>query len=126
MEKRNFGIHITYGRNLTLKELSEVLNLINLSVNDYYRDNGINNFEIGRYAPSINGVKEGSIFFDIVIPIFETVCSEAITVETVVQYILSRLNKMETKKGHSPINLYFNINIGTNNTINMNVNDKNN
>ena len=123
MENQNFGVHITYDQKITLKELSEVLNLINLSINDYYREKGINNFQIGRLAPSVTGVKEGSIFFDIVIPVIETICSEAITVETIMAHILNRLNRPKQEKSRQT-HIYVTFNIGKGNTININVGEK--
>ena len=51
---------------LEVKELSELLYIINLSINDYYRDNGIAGGQLSHYAPTIKAVRQGSIILDIV------------------------------------------------------------
>ena len=89
MEKKNLGIHITYNEALTLKELSELLHLINLSVNDYYRDNGVSNQYIANFSPTIEKVKEGSIIFELLFPEFFD-----ITAQIIAEYIIPRLRTM--------------------------------
>ena len=61
--------HITYDEHLTIKELSEVLDVMNKSINDINRSNGIkNNAEIGkRFAPTVSNVENGSIIMDIIV-----------------------------------------------------------
>lgn len=56
-------IHIDYNESLTLKELSEVIDLINKAINDVNRENGIkNNATLGKeYAAEVTGVDSGSI-----------------------------------------------------------------
>ena len=43
MPKAPITIHIDYNETLTLKEFSEVLDLINKAINDVNRENGIKN-----------------------------------------------------------------------------------
>lgn len=63
LQKETITIHIDYNESLTLKELSEVLDLINKAINDVNRENGIkNNATLGReYAAEVAGVDSGSI-----------------------------------------------------------------
>ena len=62
-QKELITIHIDYNESLTLKELSEVLDLINKAINDVNRENGIkNNATLGKeYAAEVAGVDSGSI-----------------------------------------------------------------
>ena len=60
-------IHIDYNESLTLKELSKVLDLINLAINDVNRDKGIkNNAQLGNdRAAEVARVESGSIVLHI-------------------------------------------------------------
>lgn len=62
-QKEPITIHIDYNESLTLKELSEALDLINKAINDVNRKNGIkNNATLGKeYAAEVAGVDSGSI-----------------------------------------------------------------
>ena len=103
MEEKNFGIHIENDTNLTLKELLETLSVLNLSINDYYRDNGVSNYSIADLSPSIKKVKEGSVFLEIAIPIFT-----AITSTLLAEYIKSRFEKKKDKNNNEApiVNVY--------------------
>ena len=61
--KEQIKIHIKYNSPLTLRELVEVLNLTNKSINDVNRENGVkSNIVLSReYAPEVYGVESGSI-----------------------------------------------------------------
>ena len=61
-------IHIKYNESLTLKELSKVIYLINLAINDINRDNGIkDNAKLGKsFAAEVIGVDSGSIVLHII------------------------------------------------------------
>ena len=56
MQKEIITIHINYS-NIEVKELSELLYIINTSINSYYRENGISNSQVQLYAPTIQRVK---------------------------------------------------------------------
>lgn len=75
--KDSIAIHINYNKSLTLKELSELLDLINKAINDINRENGINNVTIGRnYAAEVKGVESGSIVLSIFINLVTSIsCS---------------------------------------------------
>ena len=103
MEEKNFSIHIENDTNLTLKELIETLSILNLSINDYYRDNGVSNYSIADFSPSIKKVKEGSVFLELAIPVFT-----AITSTLLVEYIKFRFEKKKEKNSNeaSIVNVY--------------------
>lgn len=67
VEKESVTLHIGYNESLTLKELSEILDLINKAINDINRENGIkDNAKIGKeYATEVTGVDSGSIVIHI-------------------------------------------------------------
>lgn len=64
MEREIITTHIKYG-NLELMELSELLYIVNMSINNYYRDNGIENNQVKQYTPTIQSVHKGSIIFNL-------------------------------------------------------------
>lgn len=68
-ESDKVTLHFTYDRNLTLKELTEVLDMTNKAINDFNRDNGVKSgYALSkRYATEVAGVKEGSYVFDLII-----------------------------------------------------------
>ena len=104
MEEKNFSIHIENDTNLTLKELIETLSILNLSINDYYRDNGVSNYSIADFSPSIKKVKEGSVFLEIAIPVFTSITSTLLA-----EYIKSRFEKKKGKNNNnepSIVNVY--------------------
>ena len=92
MDEKSFYIHISSSQGLTLKNLTDALNILNLSINDYYRDNGVVNSVISDFSPSIKGVQEGSVILEIAISIFTTVTSALL-----VEYIKSRFEKKKEK-----------------------------
>ena len=62
-------LHFTYDDPLTLKELSELLDLSNKAINDLNRDNGVkgpSKFS-NEYASKVTAVKEGSIEIDLMV-----------------------------------------------------------
>lgn len=103
MEEKIFSIHIENEHNLTLKELVETLTVLNLSINDYYRDNGVTNHNVTDLSPLIQKVKEGSVLIDIVIPAITTITSAII-----VEYIKSRFEKKKEKRNNDStiVNVY--------------------
>lgn len=64
--------HITYDENLTIKELADVLEVMNKTINEINRNNGIkNNAKIGtQYAPTVSNVENGSIILDVFLQLF--------------------------------------------------------
>ena len=97
---------------MTLKKLTEVLQVINLSVNDYYRDNGISNREVGLYAPVVNQVEKGSILIEIAISVFSGVTASLLT-----EYILHRI-----RQGKNKDDCNIHIEAGNSNIIHIHVN----
>lgn len=70
----HISLHITYDRNLTLKELVNVVDATNKAINDVNRANGISNQIIGKnYTPVLFNVKSGSIVLEVVVPLVATV-----------------------------------------------------
>lgn len=92
MEREFISMHIKYG-NLELMELSELLYIVNMSINDYYRDNGIANNQVKQYAPAIQRVHEGSIIFDLLI---EKIVE--FSVEKLTEYVKKRIDIIKSKK----------------------------
>ena len=92
MEKEVISMHIQYV-NLELMELSELLYVVNMSINDYYRDNGIANNQVKQYAPTIHSVHEGSIIFDLLI---EKIVE--FSIEKLIEYIKKRIDIIKNKK----------------------------
>ena len=118
----NFNIHITYNDKIKLKEFSDLLNTINLSVNDYYRDNGVGNHELSQYSAVVNKVENGSIWLEIAIAVFANV-----TATVLAEYLLRRTNKgSKDKKNICPPTDNIHIETGDNCTINIHINSNNN
>ena len=121
------NLHITYERDLTLKELSEIISLLNSAINDFNRENGItSNIILGKeYASTISCVKSGSIVLEIVANIAISVACGVFA-----NYIYDRVKTVGCKKGKKeeiqdfkyPINIAVN---GDNNTITINVENGN-
>ena len=112
MNTENYKYHIISSEKMTLKDLTELLKLINLSINDYYRDNGIGNRDISLYAPAVNEVEKGSICIDIAISVFSSV-----TASLLAEYILHRIRQARCKDESN-----IRIEAGNNNVIHINVN----
>lgn len=112
----NFNIHITYNENIKLKDLSDLLNTINLSVNDYHRDNGVRNNELKKYAAVVNKVENGSIWLEIAIPVFKNLTADVLT-----EYVLPRLKKSSNSTKHVDTrdNCTMNVYVGDNCTVNV-------
>lgn len=121
-------IHIDFNESLTLKELSKVLDLINLAINDVNRDNGIkNNAQLGNdCAAEIAGVEAGSI----VLHIF-TYFVAPIALNIFANYLYDRLRTIGAKKEKNQIRLdtaypiSINVN-GNDNVIEVNITKPNN
>lgn len=116
-------IHITCNENIKLKDLSNLLDTINLSVNDYYRNNGIGNNKLSKYAAIVNKVGNGSILLEIAIDMFVPV-----TASMLAEYVLNRMRKQKNTH-NGPNNGLDNIHIRAedNCTINIHIdyNNKN-
>ena len=115
-DRQHENILFGKSKNLTLKELSELLNRVNLSIYDYYRYNGINNNEIASYAPIVNKVDNGSIIVEIVIAVFSE-----LTAILFVEYLKNRFTKQNKKKDDNAI---INVNIEAGNVINIYIANK--
>ena len=119
----SFSIHIDYNEALTLKELAEVLELINKAINDINRECGIkNNAKLGKdYAAKVTGVESGSIVVHIL-----TCFVTPITLSVLANFIYDRLKTIVSKKEknsnkeelESPISVVVN---GNNNLIELNI-----
>lgn len=92
MEREIITTHIKY-ENLELMELSELLYIVNMSINDYYRDNGIANKQVKQYAHTIQSVHEGSIIFNLLIEKIVEFSAEKLT-----EYIKKRIEIIKNKK----------------------------
>ena len=88
-------IHLDYNESLTLKELSEVLDLVNKAFNDVHRDNGIkSNAKLGReYAAEVTGVDSGSIVVHIL-----TCFVAPVALSVLANFLYDRLKGIKTKK----------------------------
>ena len=58
---------------LEVKELSELLYIISLSINQYYRENGIAVRKHNCYAPTVQAVRQGSIEMDLALAVIENI-----------------------------------------------------
>ena len=123
MPNSSFTLHIDYNESLTLKELVEVLDLINKAINDINRDRGIkNNAKLGKeYAAEVTGVESGSIVVHIL-----TYFVAPIALSVLANFIYDRLKGISSKKEkksnkeelESPISISVN---GNNNLIELNI-----
>ena len=81
---------------LEVKELSELLYIINLSINDYYRDNGIAGSQLSHYAPTIQKVQQGSIILDLALDLFQEVAI-GVAASLIAEYLLTRIRSLQDK-----------------------------
>lgn len=114
-------LHVTYSNNLTLKELSEILDLTNKAINDVNREKGINNVIIGReYAPEVSGIESGSIVLHIVLQFVTPVALSVLA-----NFIYDRLTRKNKKKDNKQLSEeYYPISIsvnGSNNSIDIHI-----
>lgn len=88
-------VHITYDKSLTLKELSETLDLINKSINDFNRDNGVtNNGKLGKnYASEVESVEAGSIIVNLMVNVIAPVALSVLA-----NYIYDRVKQIGVNK----------------------------
>lgn len=88
-------IHITYNESLTLKEFSEVLDLINKAINDVNRESGMkNNAKLGKeYAAEVAGVDTGSIIVHVL-----TSFVAPVLLSVIANFIYERLKNIGAKK----------------------------
>lgn len=88
-------VHITYEKSLTLKELSETLDLINKSINDFNRDNGVtNNGRLGKkYASEVESVEAGSIIINLLVNVIAPVALSVLA-----NYIYDRVKQIGVNK----------------------------
>lgn len=94
-------IHITYNESLTLKEFSDVLDLINKAINDVNREYGIkSNVKLAKeYAPEVTGVDSGSIVVHII-----TSFVAPIALGMLGNFLYDRLKNIGAKKEKNQIN----------------------
>lgn len=73
-------VHLSYEDELALKELSELLDLINKSINDFNRSNGVNNnSRIGKeYSLQVKSVESRSIVVNLLINVVSPVLLSAL------------------------------------------------
>lgn len=121
--KAPITIHIDYNESLTLKELSDVLDLINKAINDIHRDSGMrNNAKLGKeYAAEVTGVASGSIVVHIL-----TNFVAPVALSLLANFIYDRLKSIGAKKEKKQINsdtaypISINVN-GNDNLIELNI-----
>lgn len=85
---------------LEVKELSELLYIINLSINDYYRDNGIASGQLSRYAPTIQEVQQGSIILDLLLDLLKDIAKDIandVAVELIAGYLNNRIRSLQER-----------------------------
>lgn len=81
---------------LEVKELSELLYIINLSINDYYRENGIAGSQLSYYAPTIKTVRQGSILLDLALALLENI-AVGVAIELIAGYLENRIRSLREK-----------------------------
>lgn len=106
--KEQVKIHITYDKELTLKELSEVILSVQQALNTINRESGIkNNAILGReYASIVSGVESGSIVLAVVLNIAIPVACSLVAnciYDRVKSIGVGGKKKDETAKGKYPI-----------------------
>ena len=89
VEREIITMHIKHSE-LEVKELSELLYIINLSINDYYRKNGITGSQFSNYAPTIQVVRQGSIELDLVLALLKEI-AVGVSVELIAGYLKNRI-----------------------------------
>lgn len=107
-----YKMHIVYRENIKIVELAELLRAVNLSINDYYRDNGISNRELNDYAAVVSKVESGSIWIEFIMSVFTN-----LTASLLKEYVLRRLDR-NTKN-----NVGIHIETGDNCVINIYINN---
>lgn len=95
IERKNVTMRIMHS-DLEVKELSELLYIINLSINDYYRDNGVASNQLGCYAPTIHAVRQGSIELDLVLDLLKEI-AVGVAIELLVGYMSNRIRMLLKK-----------------------------
>lgn len=75
---------------LEVKELSELLYIINLSINDYYRANGISGSQLSSHAPKIQAVRQGSIDLDLALALLENI-AVGVAIELIAGHLKDRI-----------------------------------
>ena len=100
MKEKIFDIHITGKKGIKLNDLITVLEVLKLSVNDYYRDNKVANKDLSKNSPTIKKVQEGSILLQLGISVFAGVAANVLS-----QLITSRFRKKEEKNNNSNTNV---------------------
>lgn len=98
-ESGKVTLHFTYDKNLTLKELTEVLDMTNKAINDFNRDNGVKSgYALSkRYATEVAGVKEGSYVFELIVNV-----AVGITTGVLGNCIFERFKMWRAKKKDTP------------------------
>lgn len=119
----NVRIHLSYEDELTLKELSELLDLINKSINDFNRSNGVNNnSRIGKeYSTQVKSVESGSIVVNLLLNVVSPVLLSVLA-----NYIYDRIKTLGKGKGSNTVLKYpitINVN-GDNNELNVLIDNK--
>ena len=94
-EKQLVTMRITYSE-LELKELSELLYIINLSINDYFRDQGISGPRLRDYAPTVKAVRQGSIEVDLLLTILGEI-AVSVAAELLAGYLRKRIRMLQEK-----------------------------
>ena len=102
MPNKSITMHMNYNEALTLKELSEILDLINKAINDVNRKNGIrNNAELGKkYKTEVTGVDSGSIIIHIL-----TNFVAPVALSVLADFLSERLKNFGAKKEKKQIKI---------------------
>ena len=121
--KKEITIHIDSNELLTLKELSEILDIINKTINYINRENGIkSNAKIGKeYAAEITGVDHGSIVINMLVNFVKQI-SLSVLADCLYERMKKIWSKKEKKTGDGDIKfpIYINVN-GSGNLIDINI-----
>lgn len=87
-------IHFMYNNELSLKELSELLDLTNKAIHDFNRDNGAGNKNIETtYPTKVKSVENGSVILNILINIVSPIMIGVLS-----NYIYDRIIMLGKKK----------------------------
>ncbi|MBR4872334.1 MAG: hypothetical protein IKV00_00715 [Clostridia bacterium] len=114
VDKENINIHITYDEAIKLKDFSYILNVLNMSINDYYRENGVKSNALSEYAAVVNKVDAGSIWLELGVAFFGQ------AIPAIVQCMMQRFQK-DSERREKNLNMNASIKLGNKGEINIHV-----
>ena len=92
----NCRIRITYNQNLSLINLSNIIELISKGFNDVCRNHTKNQRVVSKANPKIENVEKGSIVIDLLLDTLLTVATD-VTIHLIVEHIKERISKSKNK-----------------------------